>query len=227
MAATVRLSDEGGPPLEAAELFFHDGLTLVATHLGLPFPFPRPAPAYLLVEWSGDQVPPVVGRLEGVIDVAIGQDSSRRASLWRYREAHTEAANSLGSPPHKLDVTLPLGRLAEFIDDVRRLVSELVPAGRCVLFGHAGDGNIHVNVIGPSPDDDTVDDAVMRLVAGFGGSISSEHGIGTAKKAWIHLNRSPAELAVFAAIKAALDPKGILNPNALLPSSHPKSARDQ
>ena len=62
-----------------------------------------------------------------------------------------------------------------------------------------------------------MEDAVLRLVARLGGSISAEHGIGTAKRAWLHLNRSPAEIAAFRAIKAALDPAGILNPHVLLP----------
>ena len=79
-----------------------------------------------------------------------------------------------------------------------------------------GDGNIHVNVTGPAPDDDRVDDAVFRLVAELGGSISAEHGIGTAKKRWLHLSRSPAEQAAFRSIKGALDPDGILNPAVLL-----------
>jgi FAD/FMN-containing dehydrogenase len=64
-----------------------------------------------------------------------------------------------------------------------------------------------------------VEDAVLRLVSGLGGSISAEHGIGTAKRRWLHLNRTPAELDAFRAIKMALDPKGILNPHVLLPEA--------
>ena len=84
------------------------------------------------------------------------------------------------------------------------------------LFGHAADGNVHVNVTGVDPDDDAVDDLVLRLVAAAGGSISAEHGIGRAKARWLHLNRSPAEITAFRAIKAALDPDGIMNPGVLL-----------
>jgi FAD/FMN-containing dehydrogenase len=73
-------------------------------------------------------------------------------------------------------------------------------------------------VVGPPPDDDAVDDAVLTLVAARGGSISAEHGIGRAKAKWLHLVRSPAELAAYRAIKAALDPDGILNPGVLIPS---------
>ncbi|HET9442924.1 MAG TPA: FAD-linked oxidase C-terminal domain-containing protein, partial [Acidimicrobiales bacterium] len=84
-------------------------------------------------------------------------------------------------------------------------------------FGHVGDGNVHVNVTGVAPGDQAVDNAVLRMVVGLGGSISAEHGVGTAKRAWLSLSRSPAEIAAFRAIKRALDPDGILNPNVLIP----------
>ena len=74
------------------------------------------------------------------------------------------------------------------------------------LFGHAGDGNVHVNVTGVAPDDERVTDAVLRLVAARHGSISAEHGIGTAKRAYLSLVRSAAEIATYRAIKYALDP---------------------
>ena len=86
------------------------------------------------------------------------------------------------------------------------------------LFGHLGDGNVHVNVVGPPADDDRVDEAVLRLVAQHGGSISAEHGIGRAKQPWLALSRSATELVAFRAIKDALDPQGILNPGVLLPA---------
>lgn len=182
-------------PLEAAEVW-----------LDPPAPV-RDAPAFLLLEWDG-----TVDALSGIdaVDVAIAEDSQRRAELWKYREQITESINRIGIP-HKLDVTLPLGEIAAFCDEVRAAV-----AHRVFLFGHVGDGNIHVNVVGPDPDDESVDAQVLELVAARGGSISAEHGIGSAKKQWLHLNRSPAELAAFAAIKRALDPHGILNPNVLL-----------
>ena len=202
-----------GVVLEAAELMLDDGLALVADHLGgTP---PVTGPALLLLEWTGEAGGAEAERLllEGGLEAAVADDPGRRASLWRWREAHTEAVNALGVAPHKLDVTLPLGGLADFDDDVQ----EVTRPHRCVLFGHAADGNVHVNLVGPAPDDEPVDDAVLRLVADRGGSISSEHGIGTAKKRWLHLNRSPVEIETFRAIKHALDPAGTLNPNVLLP----------
>jgi FAD/FMN-containing dehydrogenase len=85
------------------------------------------------------------------------------------------------------------------------------------VWGHLGDGNLHVNVVGPAPSDTTVDDAVLRLVAARRGSISAEHGIGVAKRPWLGLTRSPSDLAAMAAIKQAFDPNNILNPGVILP----------
>jgi FAD/FMN-containing dehydrogenase len=208
--------------LQAIELFLDDGLALVCDRFGLPPPFARPHRAYVLAEAAAasdptDALAAGVGALRAVADVAVASEPVARERLWRYREAHTEAINTLG-PPHKLDVTLPPDTLGTFVDAVPRQVAAVVPGARVWLFGHAGDGNVHVNVTGADPDDDRVTDAVLRLVASLHGSISAEHGIGTAKRSWLHLTRSAEELAVFRAIKTALDPHDTLNPNVLLPA---------
>ena len=75
------------------------------------------------------------------------------------------------------------------------MVTGVAPGAEVWLFGHAADGNVHVNVTGVDPDDDAVDDAVFELAASLGGSVSAEHGIGTAKRRWLRLNRSDAEIA--------------------------------
>jgi FAD/FMN-containing dehydrogenase len=209
------------PSLEAAELFFDDGLKLVCSSFALPMPLPSRASVYLLVECA-DRVDPsdaLASAVEGIgaIGVAVATTAGRRAELWRYREAHTEAINQIG-PPHKLDVTLPGEALGDFVDSVRSRLLAVAPAAHVWLFGHAADGNLHVNVTGVDPADQRIDATVLGLVAELGGSISAEHGIGTAKKQWLHLNRSVAEINAMRAIKRALDPAGILNPNALLPS---------
>jgi FAD/FMN-containing dehydrogenase len=206
--------------LSAAELFFADGLALVRDHASLRAPLRQEFPAYLVVECAGVRDPSEsLFEVLAALDVpeaatAVATDAAGRAGLWAYRERHTEAISAVGVP-HKLDVTLPQSRLAEFEQAVRRLVAETVPSSRLVLFGHVGDGNLHVNVIGPPPGDETVDEAVLRLVATMDGSISAEHGIGRAKAAWVTLSRSPAELAAMRAIKGALDPEGVLNPGVL------------
>jgi FAD/FMN-containing dehydrogenase len=208
------------PSLEAAELFLADGLELVCSTFDLVKPLASPAAAYLVIECA-DRVDPsnaLASVVEdvGAVDVAVAGSSQQRAALWRYREAHTEAINVIG-PPHKLDVTLPANALADFVVTVRARVVAVVPNARVWLFGHAADGNLHVNVTGVDPADERVDEAVLTLVAEQGGSISAEHGIGTAKKRWLHLSRSAEEIAAMRAIKRALDPAGILNPNVLLP----------
>ena len=85
-----------------------------------------------------------------------------------------------------------------------------------LVFGHVADGNLHVEVLGPEPDDERADEVVLRCVAEHGGSISAEHGVGRAKAAYLGLTRSAAEIAVMRAVKTALDPHGLLNPGALL-----------
>jgi FAD/FMN-containing dehydrogenase len=114
-------------------------------------------------------------------------------------------------------VSVPLARTAAFVAGL----ADVVPAGLgVVVFGHLGDGNLHVNVTGVEPGDDTlaatVERSVLEAVVAEGGSISAEHGIGTAKAAYLELCRSPAEIAAFRALKSALDPRGILNPHVLL-----------
>ncbi|MHB1486500.1 MAG: FAD-binding oxidoreductase [Acidimicrobiales bacterium] len=210
------------PALEACELFLSSGLELVCSVTGMRAPFSGSHPVYLLVEVA-DHADPTEALAEAtslvdhVSEVVVATDPSRRAELWRYREAHTEAINTLG-PPHKLDVTLALGSLAEFVDRVPETVRAIAPAARTWLFGHAGDGNVHVNVSGLPPDDDRVDEGVLRMVRDFGGSISAEHGIGAAKRRWLHLSRTADEISAFRALKLALDPDGVLNPNVLLPA---------
>lgn len=205
--------------LEAAELVLHEGVALVTDTYGLTSPFRDTHPVYVLVEAAGaddptDELAAAVSGVDGVLDAAVATDAARRAALWRLREDHTLAINQVGVP-HKFDVTLPQSRLAEFIGVVPAVVAGAAPGARTWLFGHVGDGNIHVNVTGAPPDAVDLDEAVFGLVVELGGSISAEHGIGTAKARYLALQRSPAELSAMRAIKSALDPAGILNPHVL------------
>jgi FAD/FMN-containing dehydrogenase len=212
LTAALRAAVDG---LDAIEAVAGDGVRLVGEHFDLPPPLPTASAVVLLVEWAGRGEPPVslVELLESYPTVAAA-DPHGRARLWRYREAMSEAVARVGVP-HKLDVTLPSATLAAFADAVGDAVARAARDAHTYLFGHLGDGNLHVNVVGPDPDDDAVDDAVLRLVADHGGSISAEHGIGRAKAPWLGLSRSPEEQAAFRAIKRALDPAGILNPGVI------------
>ncbi|HUP74386.1 MAG TPA: FAD-binding oxidoreductase [Acidimicrobiales bacterium] len=212
--------------ISAIELMVAEGVELVRSVYGGPPPFTQPSNALLLVEASGadgvvERLAEAVASLEHVDDVAVGETPDQRARLWRYREAHTEAISTYAGAGavHKLDVTLPPAALASFMSDARALVLESRPNAQVWLFGHAGDGNIHVNITGVAEDDEGIDELVLRTVAERGGSISAEHGIGRAKRRWLHLNRSTDEIAMFTAIKRAFDPEGILNPGVILDAS--------
>ncbi|HSD80075.1 MAG TPA: FAD-binding oxidoreductase [Solirubrobacteraceae bacterium] len=209
------------PSLESADFFLDEGLSLVVAHLRAEPPVAERAPAYVMLECAArrDPTAELAGALDaaGVAGAVVADDTAQRERLWRYREAHTEAIAAAGVP-HKLDVGVPLARLAEFAGRVPGAVEEAFPGARAILFGHLGDGNVHVNVLGPPPEDEAVDEAVLRLAAACGGTISAEHGVGVAKARWLGLVRGEGELRAMRAIKDALDPAGILNPGAVLPS---------
>ncbi|HST67586.1 MAG TPA: FAD-binding oxidoreductase [Mycobacteriales bacterium] len=199
-----------GLDLAAAEVVGDTGLAL----LDLPAPLPEPWAAYLLVEVVGgaDELAEALAGADGVGDAVLAADPADRARLWRYREEVSPAVTAAGVPI-KLDVSVPAARLTEVWDALPALVG----VGRTILYGHLAESNLHVNLLDvPDEAEEAVADRVLRLVAGLGGSISAEHGIGRAKTPWLHLTRSPAELAVMRAIKKTLDPTGILNPGVLL-----------
>lgn len=195
--------------MRAAEYIEADGVALVRRHAGLRLPLGREYPAYLLAETEGVDSARL-SQLSQLADAAVADDAAGRAALWAYRERHTEAISAAGIP-HKLDVALPSGELASF----RAGLDDAVGGHRAIVFGHIGVGNLHVNVLGPEPGDDSADDAVLSLAAKHGGTISAEHGIGRAKARWLGLTRSASEIAAMRAIKTALDPAGLLNPGVL------------
>jgi FAD/FMN-containing dehydrogenase len=162
------------------------------------------------------EVRAAIDSLEGVSDVDITMDPRRRASLWQYRELHSQAVSTVGVP-HKFDVALPPGMLGEFVAAIPSVVEEAAPGSRTWLFGHGGESCVHVNVTGVAVDDDLVDEAVMQFVVKLNGSISAEHGIGRSKRRWLHLAHTPEERRLRAGLKAVFDPHHILNPRVLLP----------
>jgi FAD/FMN-containing dehydrogenase len=218
--ALVRSLRTALPSLEAAELFFADGLDLVREKTGLPAPFAEPHPAYLLVECAQradptDELLAALGEAEEVRDATVASDVRGRHALWAYRESHTESINAAGVPV-KLDVAVPLPALADCVAALPKAIAAACPDARPILFGHVNEGNLHVNVLNALDRAEQVEDAVLRLVSSYGGSISAEHGVGRAKRAWLELSRSAAEIEMMRSIKHALDPKGLLNPGVLL-----------
>jgi len=218
--ALVRTLREMLPSLEAAELFFADGLDLVREKTGLPAPFARRHPAYVLVECAQradptDDLLAALGEAPGVLDATVAADVRGRHALWAYRESHTESINAAGVPV-KLDVAVPLPALSDCVAALPKTIASACPTARPILFGHVNEGNLHVNVLDALDRAEPVEDAVLRLVASYGGSISAEHGVGRAKRGWLELSRSAAEIEMMRGIKRALDPGGLLNPGVLL-----------
>ncbi len=224
VSATAQLR-RSVPNLHAVEVIFREAMDLVSDYISTSIPVRSDGSAWLIVEAASssdptDQLAQAIGDLgDLVLDVAVGHDSTSRAGLWQFREKITEAIATRGTP-HKLDVTLPASELAEFVSRIPEIISEVDRRATAVMFGHLGDGNVHVNVLGDDglEPDNEVESAVLGYVAQLGGSISAEHGIGTAKKEFLHLNRSGQEIAIFRAIKSSFDPKGILSPNTLIPA---------
>jgi FAD/FMN-containing dehydrogenase len=207
------------PSLESCEFFEDSGLQLVLRHQRRQSPLRTRASVYVLAECAAraDPTEELAEALAaaGIEDALIAGDTASREGLWALREGHSDAINAAGIP-HKLDVGVPLDQLPEFLDRVPQTV-RATGAERVVLFGHLGDGNVHVNVLGAEPDSTRVDDAVLELVLEHGGTISAEHGIGVAKAAWLERARGAAEVGAMRAVKQALDPQNILNPGVVLP----------
>jgi FAD/FMN-containing dehydrogenase len=206
------------PSLESCDFFLDEGLELVLEHQQRESPIRNRSPFYVLAECAAQSDPTeeLAAALQdaGIDDALIADDTASRRGLWTLREGHTDAINAAGVP-HKLDVGVPLHELGRFIDEVPRVVQR-AGAGRVILFGHLGDGNVHVNVLGADPDDERADEAVLELAIECGGTISAEHGVGVAKAAYLERARGPVELAAMRAIKRALDPHNLLNPGAVL-----------
>jgi FAD/FMN-containing dehydrogenase len=211
------------PSLDSCDFFLDDGLQLVLAHQQRESPFRERAPLYVLAECVArsdptEELAEALGEA-GSEDALIADDTASRQRLWALREGHAEAISAAGIP-HKLDVGVPLDRLEEFLVRVPGVVSE-AGGERAILFGHLGDGNVHVNVLGPDPDDTRVDDAVLELVLECAGTISAEHGVGVAKAHWLERAVGSEELAAMRAIKRALDPSNLLNPGAVLTADPP------
>jgi FAD/FMN-containing dehydrogenase len=210
---------ESLPGTSAAELSFGPGLALTARHLGVTLPLEGAGGAYVLVEVAGESDPldDLLAALEDseqVLDATVASSAADRARLWSLREGHTEAISAVGVPV-KLDVSVPMDRLAELVERLPHVVAAIDAAAEVVIFGHLAEANLHVNVLEAAVGAEVISEAVLTLVASLGGSISSEHGVGRAKAPWLGLSRGLAEIEVMRSIKAAFDPLGLLNPGVL------------
>ncbi|OBG23726.1 FAD-binding oxidoreductase [Mycobacterium sp. 852002-51057_SCH5723018] len=200
--------------IAALELIDGRAAALTAEHLGLGAPVT--ADWLLLVELAADhdQTDRLADLLDGVRlcrEPAVGVDVAAQQRLWRVRESLAEVLGVYG-PPLKFDVSLPLSAISGFARDAVALIHARVAEAVPVLFGHIGEGNLHLNVLRCTPDGErAVYGPMMDLIAACGGNVSSEHGVGSRKRPYLGMSREPADIAAMRAVKAAFDPTGYLN----------------
>ena len=227
--AQVRL----GGGISAFELIGRRGLEFLAeTMTEVRQPFAVMPEWMVLVDLGLAAGPPVADALSGlfeagqvqglVSDGVIAQSLAERTQFWHLRESIPLANRKIGAISSH-DISLPLGEIAEFIPAAGAALAKLGD-WRINCFGHLGDGNLHYNVFPPKgktradyeSQREAIKTCVHDLVNELGGSVSAEHGIGRLKVGDLERYGDPAKLAAMRAIKAALDPVGIMNPGAVL-----------
>jgi FAD/FMN-containing dehydrogenase len=200
--------------IAALELIDGRAAALTDEHLGVSAPVQ--GGWLLLVELAADH--DQTERLADLLDdaqlcgePAVGVDVAAQQRLWRVREALAEVLGVYG-PPLKFDVSLPLAAIGGFARDAVALILAHEPEALPLLFGHIGEGNLHLNVLRCPPERERrLYEPMMDLIAQCGGNVSSEHGVGSRKRAYLPMSRERADIAAMRAIKAALDPSGYLN----------------
>lgn len=202
----------------ALELIDGRAARLAAERLNAPAP---PEGDWLmLVELAGDteQIDRLAGALDGAPlcgPPAVAVDTAAQQRLWQLRESMAEVVTLFG-PPVKFDVSLPLSSIDSFAADADALIGRHAPTAAGVLFGHVGEGNLHLNVLRcDAAHEAEIYGPMMDLIAAHGGNVSSEHGVGSRKRAYLGMSRSAADIAAMRTIKAAFDPTGYLNPAVL------------
>jgi glycolate oxidase subunit GlcD len=203
-----------------------DQRTLAAVEAFAGLGLPASAPAMVLGDVDGP--PEVVARQgldlagmlgrQGAFAVEAAHDPARAESLWRARRAAGTAVNRLASRKLNEDIVVPLGRMGEMLARLRE-----VEAKRPVTvasFGHAGDGNLHVNVMFEPEDEQGAHQAVSDIFAhtlALGGSLTGEHGVGIRKLGYVGAEMDPVALGLMRGVKGLFDPLNLLNPGKLLP----------
>ena len=196
-------------------------------------PLAQAYPWYVLMEVAALQENDLEEKLGNVLaaalenniaqDVVLASSEAQRKKLWRLREEISWVQKYEGGSI-KHDVSVPVGAVPAFIAEANLAVEKLIAGCRPVPFGHMGDGNIHYNVSQPISADkenylaqwQAMNEVVHGIVRKYGGSISAEHGIGQLKRDEMAMVKDPVALGMMRAIKAALDPHGILNPHKVL-----------
>jgi FAD/FMN-containing dehydrogenase len=219
-------------PMLAFEFLTDACLQVVLQHRGMQHPLEQPTNAYVLLEVEGHSSAQVQDALDVwlgkvfeqglAVDGVIAQSQKDAANLWALREGISESLARTGFL-HKNDIALPVKDLVAFVNDMQRLLQTRYADFGVYLFGHMGDGNLHLNMMKPQEMTQDAflarcyetDRDVFTLIQKHHGSVSAEHGIGLLKKAALHYSRSAQEIELFRAIKKAFDPQGLLNPGKI------------
>jgi len=223
-AAVARIMAQPATP-SALEFLDAESLKLARARGGDAVP---DAGAMLLIEADGDESAlgaateaiSVAARGEGLIDLAAASTAEEVATLWAARRALSPALRTLSPKKINEDVVVPVSRIPELVAAMRALSQRY--ALPIVCFGHAGNGNVHVNLL-PRNDGELARAEeclreVFAVVIRLDGTLSGEHGIGLAKRDFMPLAVDASALALMRRIKSGFDPDGILNPGKLLPS---------
>ena len=227
----ARLRDEMGGNIQAFELMSDRCMRFVSRHIsGVRMPFGDDHPWFVLSEVDAGVEPEVLENSlmrifdEGLVeDVVIAKSQSESEELWRLRHSISEAQKPEGANL-KHDISVPTGRIADFLVEGDSLVRKMMPTARLVAFGHVGDGNLHYNIAQPVGADGeaflsdglAVTEAIYDLVASMNGSFSAEHGVGLFKKPYLERYRGGIEISLMRTIKSALDPENTLNPGKVI-----------
>jgi len=217
--------------IEAFELIGAIAFELVERHIpDSRTPFDKSYPWYVLVEASGQGSPELLENAlarcleqDLVLDAIIAKSSAEAEKIWRLRHAIAEAEKREGVGL-KHDISVPIGRMEEFLARGEILLSAAAPQATLVAFGHVGDGNLHYNVHLPleSGADERaattarISKLIYDLVAELGGSFSAEHGVGVLKREHLLHYKNDVELDLMRTLKKALDPANILNPGKVI-----------
>ena len=202
--------------IAALELIDARASALTFEHLGVAAPVH--GAWQLLIELAGhsDQTEQLADALEAAPlcgEPAVGVDLTAQQRLWQVRESVTEILGVFG-PPLKFDVSLPLSAIETFAGESGDLIAEHAPDAIPLLFGHIGEGNLHLNVLRCAVEGESeraLYSAMMALIARCGGNVSSEHGVGSRKRDYVGMSRTDADIAAMRTVKAAFDPSGYLN----------------